>query len=131
MLSVIVIDGNAVSRSLLSSTLSNGGYQVVGEANTSSAGIARMMKLLPQIVCIDIGPTENDGMQLLDTVRSALPKSLVFIVSANIDSVIMQEALRRGVHGFIVKPFNAARLLTTIRNAVLKLVRQQSAANNS
>lgn len=131
MLRVVIIDGSAISRGLLSSVLTNGGHHVVGDASASPAGLARMITLLPQIVCIDIGPPENEGMHMLDTLRMALPKSLIFIVSSNIDSVTVKEAMSRGVHGFIVKPFNATTVLATIRNAVLKLVRQQPAKNNA
>lgn len=125
MLKVVVIDSNAISRNLLGTILTNGGHDVVGDANTSSAGIARMIKLCPQIVCIDVGTADADGMAMIDTVRGALPKALVFMVSGRIDSSTVHAGLERGVHGFVVKPFNAQTVLTTIRNAVLKLARQQ------
>ncbi len=125
MLKVVIIDANAISRNLLGTILTNGGHEVVGDSNTSSAGLARVIKLRPQVVCIDIGHAEDGGMTLLDTIRSELPKALVFMVSGKMSSEIVQGALQRGVHGFIVKPFNALTVLTTIRNAVLKIARKQ------
>jgi two-component system chemotaxis response regulator CheY len=125
MLRVVIIDGIAMSRNLLGTILTNGGHEVVGDSNTSAAGVARMIKLRPQIVCIDIGHEEDGGMALLDTVRGELPKALVFMVSGKMNPENVQGALQRGVHGFIVKPFNAETVLTTIRNAILKLARQQ------
>lgn len=127
MLKVVIIDGNAISRNLLGTILTNGGHELVGDSNTSSAGLARVLKLRPQVVCIDIGHVEDGGMDLLDTIREALPKALIFLVSGKMSPEVVEGALQRGVHGFIVKPFNALTVLTTIRNAVLKLARQQQA----
>ena len=123
MLKVVIIDGSAISRNLLGSILATGGHDVAGDANTSPAGLARMIKLQPQVICIDIGHAE-DGMALLDTLREALPKALLFLVSGKIDSATVQDALAHGVHGFIVKPFNATTVLTTIRNTIINLARQ-------
>jgi two-component system, chemotaxis family, chemotaxis protein CheY len=127
MLRIVIIDGQAISRNLLSTILVNGGHDVVGDSNTSSAGLARLIKLRPQIVCIDIGHAEDGGMAMVDTIRSELPKALVFMVSGKMSPDMVQDALQRGVHGFIVKPFNALTVLTTIRNAVLKVARRQQA----
>jgi CheY-like chemotaxis protein len=126
VLKVVIIDGNAISRGLLGTILENGGHQVVGGTNTSAAGLARMAKLHPQVVCVDCSEAE-EGLALLDAVRTELPRTLLFLVSGKIDQATVQEALARGVHGFIVKPFNADTVLKTIRATVLKVARQHRA----
>ena len=125
MLKVVILDGNSITRKLLHTVLTNGGHHVIGDSNTSAAGLSKMVSLRPQIVCIDIG--QADGMALLESVRSELPKALLFMVSGQMDSATVQGALQRGVHGFIVKPFNSVTVLTTIRNAVMKFAKQQQA----
>lgn len=130
MLKVVVIDGNTTSRNLLTSVLMNGGYDVVGDANLSSAGLASMIKLQPQIVCIDIGSTDEEGMARLDTLRSGLPKALLLLASGKFDPATVQAAMARGVHGFIVKPFKPDTVLTSIRNSVIKLARQHRQARS-
>ncbi|RJF97328.1 ANTAR domain-containing response regulator [Noviherbaspirillum saxi] len=124
MLKVVVIDANAISRNLLGSVLANGGHNVIGDANTGSAGLANMIKLQPQLVCIDIGTADDEGFSRLDTLRQGLPKALFFVVSAKMEAGFVQRALDWGVHGFIVKPFNAVTVLAGIRNAIIKLARQ-------
>lgn len=128
MLKVVVIDGNAISRNLLTSVLVEGGFDVVGDANTSSAGVASMIKLQPQMACIDIGVADDEGFARLDTLRAGLPKTLLFLVSGKLEAATVQRALEHGVHGFIVKPFNAATVLKTIRATVVKLAKQHRAA---
>jgi CheY-like chemotaxis protein len=70
---VVILDGSAISRDLLNSVLTNGGHHVVGDSNTSPAALATMIKLRPQIVCVDTGQADADGMAILDTIRSELP----------------------------------------------------------
>jgi two-component system chemotaxis response regulator CheY len=62
---------------------------------------------------------------MLESLRNTFPKALLFMVAAKMDSDRVRSALERGVHGFIVKPFNAVTVLLTIRNAVIKLAKQQ------
>jgi len=131
MIKTVVIDGNAISRNLLTSVLTDGGYEVVGEASSTPAGLASMIKLQPQIVCIDIGQPDADGVGKLDTLRAELPKALVFLVSGKLDPAAVQSALGHGVHGFVVKPFNAATVLATIRNTVIKLARRHRTKTES
>lgn len=124
MLKVAVIDANAISRNLLTSVLVNGGLDVIGDANTSSAGLAAVIKLQPQLVCIDLGSADEEGFDRLAVLRDGLPKALIFLVSARFDPATVQTAVDSGVHGFIVKPFNAVTVLGSIRKAIIKLAQQ-------
>ncbi len=127
MLKVVIIDANSITRNLLSTLLIAGGHDVIGDSNTSDAGLAKAIKLEPQIICIDIGEASDQGFGKLDLLREALPKALIFLVSGNMDSGLVQGAAQRGVHGFIVKPFNPVTVQTAIRNAIIKIARQRQA----
>ncbi|MEC4720552.1 response regulator [Noviherbaspirillum sp. CPCC 100848] len=131
MLKVAVLDANAISRNLLTSVLIGGGHDVVGDANISAAGMAAMIKLQPQLVCIDIGTPDDEGFARLDNIRTSLPKALVFLVSGKMEAATVQRAMESGVHGFIVKPFNGATVLTSIRNAIIKIAKQHRQAATS
>lgn len=129
MIKAVVIDANAISRNLLTSVLVNGGFDVVGDTNLSSAGLANAIKLAPQLVCMDLGQADEQGLEKLDIIRNGLPKAVLFLVSANFDAATVQSAAERGVHGFIVKPFNAGTVLATIRRAIIKLAQQHRATS--
>ena len=124
MLKVVVIDKSAISRGLLNTVLMDGGHEVVGDANTTPAGLARMIKLQPNVVCVDIG-AEPDRLSILDTLHQALPRAIIFLVSGKIEPELVGEAVKHGVQGFIVKPFNSVTVLKTIRATILKFVRRQ------
>ncbi len=124
MLKVYILDNQAVARNLLGSVLMNGGHEVIGDGNHSSVNLAKMVKLQPQIVCMDIGEADQAGLALLDNVRAQLPKALIFLVSAKMDAEMITAAQSRGVVGFIVKPFNTTAVLTSIRNTILRIAGQ-------
>lgn len=128
MLKTVILDANAVARNLLTSVLVNGGHEVVGDANLTPASLARIIKLKPQVVCVDIGETDEEGLALLDKIKSEMPKALLFLVSSKIDATVLQAAQQRGVHGFIVKPFNSVAVLSSIRNTIIRIAKQQRAA---
>jgi DNA-binding NarL/FixJ family response regulator len=127
MLKVVIIDNSAIARGLLNTVLTNGGYEVIGDANTTPAGLAKMIKLQPQIVCVDVGDTVEAMSSILDTLCTGLPRAILFVVSGKMEAAMVEQALKHGVQGFIVKPFNSATVLKTIRNSVLKFVKQQKA----
>jgi two-component system chemotaxis response regulator CheY len=129
MLKAIILDNQAVARDLLASVLNNGGHEVVGGSNTNTSNLARMVKLRPQIVCVDIGEANAEGLELLDSLRKELPKALIFLVSAKIDADTIQSAQQHGVSGFIVKPFNSTAVLTSIRNTIIRIATQQRVKN--
>jgi two-component system chemotaxis response regulator CheY len=124
MLRAYILDNQAVARNLLGTVLTNGGHEVVGDGNHSSTNLAKMVKLQPQIVCVDIGEADKDGLALLENLRTQLPKALIFLVSAKMDAETIQAAQTRGVVGFIVKPFNAVAVLMAIRNTILRIATQ-------
>lgn len=127
MLKVVILDNQAVARNLLGSVLTTGGHEVVGDSNTSLSNLARMVKLQPQIVCVDIGEDNESGMALLDNLRKELSRALIFLVSSKMDAELIQMAQQHGVSGFIVKPFNAVAVLSSIRNTIIRISKQAKA----
>ncbi|MEW7848017.1 response regulator [Massilia aurea] len=129
MLKAVIVDGNAVSRAMLGTVLADGSYDVVGATHTSALGFALALKHHPHVICIAREQVE-DGSDVVEQLRAALPKTLVFLVSGTLDAAAVQNALARGVQGFIVKPFKADTVLKTIRNTVLAFIKQQQAPGN-
>lgn len=128
MLKAVLVDSNAISRGLLNTVLTDGGYDVVGQTHTGQSALVLAAKFHPQILCIAREQVE-DGSAVVEQLRAKLPKTLVFMVSGTLDAPTIEGALARGVHGFIVKPFKADTVLKTIRNTVIAVVRKQQAGS--
>jgi two-component system chemotaxis response regulator CheY len=124
MLKAVIIDASAISRGLLNTVLTEGGYSVAGQAHTGSQGYALVQKFRPHFVCI-AQDQADDGEQVVEQIRAQLPKTIIFMVSGALDAPTLQAALARGVQGFIVKPFKADAVLKTIRNTVLATIKKQ------
>jgi two-component system chemotaxis response regulator CheY len=127
MLKAYILDNQAVARNLLGTVLMNGGHEVIGDGNHSAQNLAKMVKLQPQIVCVDIGEADKEGLSILENLRAQLPKALIFLVSAKLDAETISTAQSMGVVGFIVKPFNSTAVLMSIRNAILRIATQARA----
>jgi two-component system chemotaxis response regulator CheY len=123
MLKAVIVDSNAISRGLLNTVLTEGGYEVAGQAHTGPLGYALALKHHPNLFCIAREQVE-DGNDVVEQLRASMPKTLVFMVSGTLDAPAVQGALARGVQGFIVKPFKADAVLRTIRNTVMAIVKQ-------
>ncbi|MCG2586704.1 response regulator [Massilia sp. TS11] len=123
MLKAVLVDSNAVSRGLLNTVLTDAGWEVVAQTHTSAQGYALVLKHKPHFICVAREQVE-DGAQIVEQLRAQAPKTLIFMVSGQLDADTVREAVARGVHGFIVKPFKADAVLKTIRNTVMAVVRK-------
>jgi two-component system chemotaxis response regulator CheY len=126
MLKAVIVDASAISRGLLNTVLTDGGYEVVGQTHTSHAGYVLAQKHRPHLFCIAREQVE-DGENVVEKLRAEMPKTMIFMVSGTLDAPAVQGALARGVQGFIVKPFKADTVLKTIRNTVLAIVKKNQA----
>ncbi len=127
MLKAVIIDSSAVARGLLNTVLLDGGYDVVGQTHTCASGLALLIKHQPHIVCIAREQIEN-GEDVVREIKTNWPKTLIFMVSSELNAATIQSAHAMGVAGFIVKPFKADTVLNTIRNVVIAMVKRQRAA---
>ncbi len=114
-LNVLIVDDNDMMRSLLRGILRNGGHNVIGEASNAPTAIEMANRLKPDIVCLDIVmPGEMDGVEALVEIKKDRTQTQVVMITGNADQDTVQEAINNGASGFIVKPFNAARVLDTL-----------------
>jgi two-component system chemotaxis response regulator CheY len=118
---VLIIDDNDVSRSMLRHILASEKYQVVGEAGNGKLGMELAERLKPRVICLDINMPSPNGIDVLRQVKASLPQTEVLMVTGNNDRESVVEAMQLGAVGYIVKPFNPTTLLRTLEQAVLKL----------
>jgi len=115
---VLVVDDDGVMRELLKGILRTGPYTVVGEASNGEQALSLAGTLKPQVVCLDIHMPKMDGIQCLESLRAAHPGVKVVMISGDATLPMVQGALGKGASGFIVKPFNATKVLDTLRRCL-------------
>lgn len=126
---VLIVDDNDLMRTLLRGMLRGEEYHVVGEARNGLQGVEAVQKLTPDIVCLDVMMPEMDGLEALQAMKQAKPDLVVVMITGNPSVENVQESIQGGAAGFIVKPFNTAKVLDTLSRAWSAAVAAKSAAD--
>lgn len=121
---IIVIEDEAQIRRFLRATLASEGYNVI-EAASGKQGLADAATRKPDLVILDLGLPDMDGVEVIRKLRtwSAVP---VVILSARSQESDKISALDAGADDYLVKPFGVGELLARIRVAL----RHVSASSN-
>nr|WP_154220578.1 MULTISPECIES: response regulator transcription factor [Pseudomonas] len=95
------------------------GYAVIGEANDGAQVLAQFTALQPDIVLLDLSMKHTSGLDALQQLKHAYPKSKVLILSMHTDPQLIMRALESGAHGYLLKDTTANELehaLLALRN---------------
>jgi two-component system KDP operon response regulator KdpE len=113
---VLVVEDEAQMRKFVRIALESHGYRVL-EASTSAEGIQQASAYTPDLVLLDLGLPDGDGLQLVQRVRewSSVP---ILIISARGAEESKVGALDGGADDYLTKPFGAAELMARIRVAL-------------
>ena len=124
-ISIVIVDDNDMMRSILRSMLRGDAFEVIGEARNGLLAVEMAGRLKPDIVCLDVIMPEKNGLDALCEIKVARPETQVVMITSNADPETVQESIQNGASGFIIKPFNAARVLDTLEKVALR-IRQQA-----
>jgi two-component system KDP operon response regulator KdpE len=113
---VLVVDDEPPIRRLLRTSLTAQGYRIV-EADDAAAALVEIRNHEPDIVILDLGLPDADGLSVIETVRqsSAVP---IIVLSSRGDERGKVEALDLGADDYLTKPFGMAELVARIRAAL-------------
>src|SRR6185436_16062061 len=114
---ILLIDDDKDLLHLISMRLSAAGYAVV-TAESGQAGLAAMAVSPPELVISDLRMEGMDGLALFDAIHREAPALPVVILTAHGTIPEAVAATRRGVFGFLTKPFDPKVLLDTVAEAL-------------
>jgi DNA-binding NarL/FixJ family response regulator len=117
---LLLVDDHALIRAgVRALILDIPGYAVVGEASDGAQLLAQFNALQPDIVLLDLSMKHTGGLDALQQLKSAHPKSKVLILSMHTDPELIMRALECGAHGYLLKDTSASELehaLLALRN---------------
>ena len=116
--SVLVSDDAAFMRMMIKDILSKNGYNIAGEAENGQIAVDKYNELKPDLVLMDITMPEKDGIQALKDIKAADPNANVIMCSAMGQQAMVIEAIQAGAKDFIVKPFQADRVLEAVKKVI-------------
>ena len=113
---VLVVEDDTPVRNLITTTLKTHEYRYLSTQNGTSA-VMETLSHNPDIVLLDLGLPDMDGMTILKNVRqwSSMP---VLVVSARTHEKDKVAALDAGADDYITKPFGTSELLARVRTAI-------------
>lgn len=115
---ILVVDDEEQIRQLLSIYLSKQGYEV-----ETAASSAETMRLITQetldLVVLDIGLAQEDGLGLLSTIKAQYPHlPVVMLTGMGFVEELLQEANQKGAQGYVSKVLPLEELLLAIQRAL-------------
>lgn len=115
---ILIVDDAAFMRMMIKDILSKNGFDVVGEAQDGAQAIEKYKELEPDLVTMDITMPEMDGITSLKEIKAASPDAKIIMCSAMGQQAMVIDAIQAGAKDFIVKPFQADRVLEAIKKAL-------------
>ena len=123
LVTILIIEDEPAIRRLLRTTLNAQGYQV-GEAATGAEGLAAIASQAPDLVMLDLGLPDIDGLEIIRRLRSDSSVPLI-VLTARSDERTKVKALDLGADDFVTKPFGAEELVARVRTALRHRILEQ------
>jgi two-component system, chemotaxis family, chemotaxis protein CheY len=114
MAKIMVVDDAAFMRMRCSKLLQENGYEVLEAANGVEA-VKKYLECRPDAVLMDITMPDMDGIATLKRLVELDAQVKVAMVTAMGQQSLVIEALKSGAKDFVVKPFNADRVLAAVK----------------
>ena len=116
MLTVLAIDDSRTIREMLRETLCKAGFEV-HVAVDGLDGLEKLPEVNPNVIITDINMPRLDGFGVIEAVRAAADRSALPILVLTTESApdLKERARKSGATGWIVKPFDDAKLISAIR----------------
>lgn len=115
---VLIVDDAAFMRMMVKDILTKNGFNVVGEAENGAVAVDKFSELSPDLVIMDITMPEMDGLQAVREIRKRAPQARIIMCSAMGQQAMVIDAIQSGAKDFIVKPFQADRVIEAVNKAL-------------
>ena len=115
---VLICDDAAFMRMMIKDILTKNGYEIAGEAENGLKAVEKYNETKPDLVLMDITMPEMDGLQALKEIKKLDGNAKIIMCSAMGQQAMVIESIQNGAKDFIVKPFQAERVLEAVKKVV-------------
>lgn len=115
---ILITDDAAFMRMMIKDILTKNGFEVVGEAENGLKAVEKYKELDPELVVMDITMPELDGIQAVREIKKMDPAAKIIMCSAMGQQAMVIEAIQAGAKDFIVKPFQADRVIEAVKKVL-------------
>ncbi len=115
--SVLAIDDATAIRTFLRISIETKGA-VFHEATTATQGLEMARRLQPDLIVLDLGLPDMDGLEILPALKHNEEKPIVIVLTVRKEQHLQEEAMARGANAIIIKPFLMEDLLDVISQQI-------------
>lgn len=114
---VVVAEDEPLIRLDIVESLTDAGYEVVGEASDGATAVALVEELEPDLVVMDVQMPEMDGIAAAEKIMEGRTTAVVMLTAFS-QSDLVERAAKAGAMGYVVKPFTPSDLLPALEIAL-------------
>jgi YesN/AraC family two-component response regulator len=100
--------------------------KVVAIAGNGRQAVEMARKTAPDIALMDVNMPEMNGLDAINTMMESFPDLAFVVLSAEQDSDTLRRAVEAGARGYLIKPFTAEQLVTTVKRVVTEVREKKS-----
>jgi two-component system chemotaxis response regulator CheY len=115
---ILVVDDANFMRMIVKDTLTPKGFEICGEAANGNEAVRQYERLKPDLVTMDITMREKDGVDAAREILAKDPNARIVMVTALGQEKMLLDCLSLGVKDFVVKPFEAQRIVSAVQKAL-------------
>jgi two-component system response regulator DevR len=111
---VLVDDSQVVRMGLRSLITTEPRIDLIGEAGTVATAVETCVRLKPDVVLLDIRLPDGTGFDACRQILAKLPDTRVLVLTSVADETLVDEAIRAGAHGYLLKEIDGRGLLQAV-----------------
>jgi two-component system chemotaxis response regulator CheY len=115
---ILIVDDTLFMRTLLKNIIFSGGHTIAGEAVDGEEAVVKYRELKPDLVTMDVVMPKMNGIDALKGIRALDPQAKIIMCTAVGQEQMVKLAIKNGARGYIVKPFQALKVLDEIKNVL-------------
>lgn len=116
-ITVLIVDDSELVRIGLRALLgTEPGFNIKGEAGSVADAVDACVRLKPNVALLDIRLPDGSGLDACRQILRRAPETRVLMLTSMIDERLVDEALRAGAHGYLLKDIDGRGLVTAIRD---------------
>ena len=116
---LLVVDDHGVLRAGLIALLnSEPDMEVVGEADDENSAVSQAIEKRPDVILMDMSMPDAGGIDATRRIKQLVPEAKVLVLTVHEDKGLMQEAIRLGAMGYILKRAIKSELINAIHSVM-------------
>ena len=115
---ILIVDDASFMRMMIKDILTKNDFNVLGEAEDGLKAVEKYKELSPELVIMDITMPEMDGIQAVKEKKKINSDAKIIMCSAMGQQAMVIEAIQAGAKDFIVKPFQADRVVDAVKKVL-------------